>query len=189
MNRKAKATLTLLIGLLGMGLLISGCYTQVATMRSDESYSNEYYDQDSTYASTDTARGNVVNNYYFYGYPRHRFYFRFYYPSSYWFDPSYDDWYGGNYYWSSSYWYPDWYWHPWWYYGGYSPGWYYPYGNYYYGGYYGDYNPYYYGTYYGYNKDRSRTRDFGSTRGAGSTRGVSTGGAGFFLQSTIGYGN
>ncbi len=147
-------------------LVISGCYTQLGTVKNEspeytEEYSGEEYTQDSQndneYQYDDRAA--VINNYYYdgaYWYPRHRWMFSSYYPSYYW--PSvafsyayYDPWFYDRY----------WYYDPWvcgtpWvYYGHYN--------------HYNYYNPYYYywgSGYYGGGKTITRTnRDFGDTRG------------------------
>lgn len=129
-------------------LLISGCYTQLGTVKQER----ENYDEEYTYEyqnfNTDTIYERdgrtIINNYYFdgYWYPRYRWMFS-YYPS----------WY----YWPSSFFsvtfYDPWYWDRYWYYDPY-PWCYYPWVSY----------PIYYPPYYWYRPIYVVTRDGEVTR-------------------------
>lgn len=167
--KKYQLILAFIVGILILSL--TGCYTQLGTVKHEKPrYSEEYlydeydrnYQNDTTYYDDERT---VINNYYYDGaswHPRHRWMFSYYYPSYYW--PSvafsyayYDPWFYDRY----------WYYDPWicgtpWvYYGYYRP--------------YSYYDPYYYwwgSRYYvtGKSSYPRTNRDFGSTRGQAGRR-------------------
>jgi hypothetical protein len=138
--------------LIGLALLLSGCYTQLATTEGEEEYAGgaPYADDTSYVADSTGARGYTEY--------RERAYFDYYYPS-FAFSVGYaSPWYWGVNWWYTPYWTPYYYGYGW-YAPIYSPGWYYPYYAY-------PYNPYpapYYSAPYA-------TRTFGNTRSSGYTR-------------------
>ncbi len=141
-------------------LALSGCYTQVGSMREDREGDYSYRDEDRSAVtdSTEEQPGEYNDN--DYEYDRGRFYFDYYYPSYTFGLGFYGSWWSP--WWAWGTWYNDpflygpyynnwgWGWYP-----GYVPGWWYPR----YGGYYGTY-PY-----------GGRTRTFGNSRMVGTTRG------------------
>ncbi|MDI6779498.1 MAG: hypothetical protein QME25_04805 [Bacteroidota bacterium] len=168
----------LIIATLGLVVLISGCYTQLETIKNEKKYVDEYYDnnrienysqeeQSDTFYYDRDGR-TIINNYYFDGgawYPRYRWMFS-YYPSYYW--PSYA---------FSMVYYDPWFYDRYWYYDPWicgTPYVYYP--HYYYPYYYGSYYPYYWGSHYYISTtgtvERTK-RDFGNQRDKGG-RGAPT---------------
>lgn len=123
-------------------LIVSGCYTQLGTVKEYKSeyqeeytYNNQEFGNDKIY---DDGNNVIINNYYFdgYWYPRYRWMFSYYYPSYYWpsyaftivyRDPWFYDWYWDRYWVYDPYWcytpwvsypiyYPSYYWnYPWYY--------------------------------------------------------------------------
>ncbi|MCZ6775538.1 MAG: hypothetical protein O7D34_03655 [Ignavibacteria bacterium] len=148
---------------------LMGCYTQVGTTRSetdsDYYYSeneevSEYVDEEYQYGDDSTNIGSTDYYYDDYDYPRHRFFFSYYYPSYYW-GASYYPWYWG---WCGYYLYDP-------YYLAFYP---------YYGGYYGHFSRIHVGHFVQHHSFRFRgghgvTRTIGTTRGTGGTRGRGSG--------------
>ncbi len=144
-------------------LILSGCYTQLGTVRETKSdyqeknysYNDQDYESDTLY---DREGNTVINNYYFdgYWYPRYRWMFSYYYPSYYW--PSYSFYIAYR-----DPWFYDWYWYYNPLYWCYTPMVTYP-----------IYYPPYYWSYPWYYVSRdgnviSTRRDFGNQRGAAQT--------------------
>jgi len=151
-------------GALLLVIVLSGCYTQMGTVRNDRGENDENYsspqqsDNDSSYAEDDQ---NYYDNGYYNDWDHPRVGFSYYYPNHYgW--PSYEfsAAYGNPWYYDAFWWGSD----PW------------MYGNpYYYGSpflYGGYYPPYYYSPYYSYGYGNGYGRSFRNThRAFGSTRG------------------
>jgi hypothetical protein len=137
--------------LIALALLLSGCYTQLATTEGEEEYSQQApYTDDTTFVPDSTgARGYTEY--------RERVYFDYYYPSFAFSVGYYSPWYWGVNWWYAPYWTPYYYGYGW--YAPISyPGWYYPYYSY----------PYYYSA--PYRSAPYATRTFGNTRSVGNTR-------------------
>ena len=186
--------------------LHSGCYTQLATVRSEvvyeeetRFYPNEQLEEDEEYVTEEDSVDEVYDSRDYYEYadqdqsPRYHLYFRYYHPSSYYWS-AYHDPYFDPYYDCYSY-YDPWIcgtpfvFYPW---PGYYP-WYYRH-SFYFGYRYAYYDPGYYYGYpgYGYSQrffghgGRHRTnRDFGSTRGGRRSRDGSHRGGGFSVGDTF----
>lgn len=156
----------------GIALVLPGCYTQLATSESDNrsEYGQQRSGQEYTYDENDSLSREQPYDEQWYPYYRYRFGFRYYDPYYYGYDPWFYDyypWYGSSFYF-----------YPYSYYRGFAT--YYPY--------YGYFDPYrsYYGypyVVYGASSSQTRTRDSGYRR-SGYSRGrydyrTSTGGAGF----------
>lgn len=162
-----KTKIILFSTIISIVLILSGCYTQLGTVRDTKSdyqeeeysYNNQDYDSDTLY---DREGNTIINNYYFdgYWYPRYRWMFSYYYPSYYW--PSYSFYIAYR-----DPWLYDWYWDRYWYYDPlywcYTPMVSYPI---YYPPYYWNY-PWYYVSRDGDVK--STRRDFGNQRGPAQT--------------------
>ena len=154
--KKRLLILALVPGTVVISLLLSGCYTQLATVH-DEEYTNQdqpqEQDQYTDTTGADAGGGYAYNDDY---YARNQMYFDYYYPSSFYFGSAfYNPWY-----WSNNYVYYDPFNYG--YYPVYNPGWWYPYSGY---GFYG-------GHAYGSGRYATGvTRNFGNTRGVGLTRG------------------
>lgn len=167
-----------LILLPSAALVLSGCYTQLATVRDDveERYSSRTDDRTVEGDDTTGAQSDCTDCKDDWFRSRYRLGFRYYYPSysSFYFSTFYDPWYYDPWYcyfdpWicgtpfvGRPYWY-NWYWAG--YYGGYYPGYYggyYPYGSYRY--------PYYYPGVIVVSGGTTRTRDSGYRRSGGVTR-------------------
>jgi hypothetical protein len=158
-----KTTLyTLALMTLLLGLVASGCYTQVGSTRDDrfsDEYQNDSAVTEEPAATEDTLESTTTDPYFDeYGYPRQRFYLG--YSTPVWVDVTYG-WYDPWYY---RPWYNDifWCWNPPLAY--YSPWW--------------DYSPWYdhhggwYGGHHSPGGGYATTRTIGSTRGAGGGRGT-----------------
>lgn len=150
-------------------VLLGGCYTQVGSVRSGDKFSEEYAREEVVEEVESVDSTGYDRNYYFdeYGYPRDRFYFGYYSPSTIHIGVWHDPW--G---WHNPYSYRSWFWayDPFWCWN-YSPlayaGWYYP-PTYWYPPIYG--SPGY--RYRDYAGGHGTTRTVGTTRGlTGSTRG------------------
>jgi hypothetical protein len=160
-----------------LALFLTGCYTQLATVREDVEERYSYRSDNRTVEDDDTARAQsdcATCDADFYR-PRYRIGFRYYYPSyssfsfstynPWYYDPwlcSYDPWICGTPFVGRPYWY-NWYWAG--YYGGYYPGYYtsyYPYWYY--------RSPFYYPGVVVLSEGSTRTRDSGYRRTGGATR-------------------
>jgi hypothetical protein len=142
-----------------MAVFMTGCYTQIGSVRDGYSSYNEYPDSDTTVASPSSQDRYYGYDDNFYGtnsFSRYR-YFSYYYPTYYW-NWSYDPWndYG---------WYNPWYgtsFNPWYnsWYSPYNGGW---------GGYYSYNDPWHWsgghGTYYNSPNSTTGRRPFGQGRG------------------------
>lgn len=176
MNHNAGVIAGLGAGLFLFGVVVSGCYTEVGTVRETrtEEYAEEEataYDDSADAAGYDDARARFYEDYYYY-YPRMVI------------APPYVTFGFG---WGA-YWDP----YPYWWYGYGPPGWYpvywggyYPYPYSWYGGYYHGYYPgYYYPPTYAYRPVSTSypVGAYGNTRTFGTTR-TATGGTGTSMQS------
>ncbi len=177
--RRSNLTYMTFIPMLAVIFLISGCYTQVGTIKEErpaareEVYVEEYYDD------TGTTYRYYSDDYYYddYSYrsPRHRMFFSYYYPTHYsfgwgvhydpfWYDRYYvwDPWHYPRYSYNIYFGWPSWRYHYHTYYRWYGGHYMYPWGPWHYTHHY----PLY--TYYPSHafRDRQRTpRTFGTTRG------------------------
>jgi len=153
--------LIIVLAFLSIATFLNGCYTQISTVRDDDS--DRYYSTSdplyNNYIGTDSTRPNTIINNYYMDYPRYRYSFNYYYPYRFY---SYDPWWDFDYVFSFNWAFG---WNTWYY-----P--YYPYPYY--------YSPYYYHPlvfhypYDWYYRDRDYYRWGNDTRYFGSTRGSSS---------------
>lgn len=107
-------------------ILLSGCYTQIGTVKEDEGYVNPKSKIDYSYFDNYELDPWIYQSYayrYYLPYPRYYLFFRYYTPGfaigwgQWWYyDPFWWDYYWWDrYYWYSYWYFPTWYYYPWWY--------------------------------------------------------------------------
>ncbi len=105
---------------------LSGCYTQIGTLKEDEGYTSSERKREYVYSDNYELDSWVYQSYayrYYLPYPRYYLFFRYYTPGfavgwgEWWYyDPFWWDYYWWDRYYWYSYWYlPAWYYNPWWY--------------------------------------------------------------------------
>lgn len=108
-------------------ILLSGCYTQIGTLKEDEGYMSSESKKEYVYSNDyELDSWNYYQSYvyrYYLPYPRYYLFFRYYTPGfamgwgEWWYyDPFWwDYWWWDRYYWYSYWYFPTWYYNPWWY--------------------------------------------------------------------------
>ncbi len=107
-------------------ILLSGCYTQIGTVREDEGYTSSERKRGYIYSENYELDSWLYHSYayrYYLPYPRYYLFFRYYTPGfaigwgEWWYyDPFWWDYYWWDrYYWYSYWYFPTWYYYPWWY--------------------------------------------------------------------------